>query len=99
MSIRQQREEILVEIVTVVDDIVVNQPVDVINQEADIKDRVDEVAAGIALVDGVVFRVAVAIQGLGSLLEASEAIALQEPAQHRMIEARPQINETRYLIL
>ena len=47
------------------EDVVVDQPVDVIRQEARIQNRVDEVAAGVAVVDWVIFGIGVALRDCG----------------------------------
>lgn len=78
--IHQQREEILVQVVTVMENVVVDQPVDVIGQEARIQNRVDEMAAGVPVVDRVIFGISVAIERLCPIREATKAIALQEPS-------------------
>ena len=44
------------------ENVIVDQPVDIIGQEAHIQNRIDVVTAGVAIVDGIVFRVSVAIE-------------------------------------
>ena len=73
--------------------VVLDDAVDVVDNEAHIQQRVDEVPAGVAVVDRVVFRVGVAIERLRTLLEASKAIPLQESSQHRMVVPRPQVDQ------
>ena len=90
--IQHQRQDIFAQVVTVAQNVVLDDAVDVIDNEARIQQRVDEVAAGVAVVDRVVLRVGVAVERLGSLLEAGKAIPLQEASQHWMVMPRPQVD-------
>ena len=92
-DIQHQRQDIFAQVVTIAQDVVLDDAVDVVDNEAHIQQRVDEVPAGVAVVDWVILGVGVTVQRLWSLLEAGKAVSLQESSQHRMVVPRPQVDQ------